>query len=122
MTIQTLTDRQTSPILSTLNTTWNDISSTQQKYYHRKAKEMIMAALSVISPGQEEKLWHAVQKEATIGSAQETSTRRKSFDPSSPIIDSLVKSYEQATSSLAKPKSWQGVDLALEACTALKLS
>ena len=57
-----------------------------------------MAVLSVISPGQEEKLWHAVRKEATIGSAQESSTRRKSFDPSSPIIDSLVKAYEQATS------------------------
>ena len=40
----------------------------------------------------------AVRKEATIGSAQESSTRRKSFDPSSPIIDSLVKAYEQATS------------------------
>ena len=57
-----------------------------------------MAALSVISPGQEEKLWHAVRKEATIRSAQESSTRRKSFDPSSPIIDSLVKAYEQAMS------------------------
>ena len=97
-TFQTLTDGQTSPILSTLNTTWDDISSTQQKYYQRKAKETIMAALSVISPGKEEKLWHAVRKEATIGSAQESSTRRKSFDPSSPIIDSLVKAYEQATS------------------------
>ena len=97
-TVQTLTDGQTSPILSTLNTTWEDISSTQQKYYQRKAKETIMAALSVISPGQQEKLWHAIRKEATIGSAQESSTRRKSFDPSSPIIDSLVKAYEQATS------------------------
>ena len=97
-TVQTLTDGQTSPILSTLNTTWDDISSTQQKYYQRKAKETIMAVLSAISPGQEEKLWHAVRKEATIGSAQESSTRRKSFDPSSSIIDSLVKAYEQATS------------------------
>lgn len=71
-TVQTLTDGQTSPILSTLNTTWDDISSTQQKYYQRKAKETIMAVLSVISPGQEEKLWRAVRKEATIGSAQES--------------------------------------------------
>ena len=97
-TVQTLTDGQASPVLSTLNTTWDDISSIQQKYHQRKAKETIMAALSVISLGQEEKLWHAVRKEATIGSAQESSTRRKSFDPSSPIIDSLVKAYEQATS------------------------
>ena len=58
--------------------------------------------MSVISPGQEEKLWHAVRKEATIGSAQESSTRQKTFDPSSAIIDSLVKAYEQATSCQAK--------------------
>ena len=77
--VQTPTDGQTSPILSTLNTTWDDISSTQQKYCTRKAKETIMAALSVISPGQEEKLWHAVRKEATVGSAQESSTRRLSI-------------------------------------------
>ena len=56
----------------------------------------------LISPGQDEKLYHAVQKEATIGSAQESSTRRKTFDPSSPIIDSLVKAYEQETSYQAK--------------------
>ena len=101
-TVQTLTDGQTRPILSTLNTTWDDMSSTQQKYYHCKPKETIMAVLSAISPGQEEKLWHAVRKEATIGSAQESSTRRKSVDPSSPIIDSLVKVYEQATPWQAK--------------------
>ena len=57
---KTLSEGQTSPILSTLNTTWDDISSTQQKYHQRKAKETIMAALSVISPGQEKKLWHPV--------------------------------------------------------------
>ena len=74
-TVQTLTHGQTSPILSTLNTTWDDMSSTQQKSYQRKAKETIMVALSVISPGQEEKLWYAVGKGATIGSAQESSTR-----------------------------------------------
>ena len=61
-----------------------------------------MAVLSVISPGQEGKLWHGVQKEATIGSAQESSSRRKKFDPSSPIIDFLVKAYEQATPWQAK--------------------
>lgn len=68
-TVQTLADGQASPILYTLNTTWDDISSTQQKHYQRKAKETITAALSVISLRQEEKLWHALRKEATIGSA-----------------------------------------------------
>ena len=112
-TVQTLTDGQTSPILSTLKTTWDDISSTQPKYYQRKAKEMIMAVLSVISPGQEEKLWHAVRKEATIGSAQESSTRRKSFDPSSPIIDSLVKAYEHAMQTIGKQRGRSFQSLAM---------
>ena len=117
-TVQTLTDAQTSPILSTLNTKWEDLSSTQQKYYQRKAKDTIMAALSVISPGQQEKLWHAVRKEGTIGSAQESSTRRKSFDPSSPIIDSLVKAYEQATSWQTK-RQIRNIYEIIHICTAV---
>ena len=36
-TVSTLTDGRVSPLLSTLNTKWDDISSTQQKYYTRKA-------------------------------------------------------------------------------------
>ena len=32
-TVSTLTDGRVSPLLSTLNTEWDDISSMQQKYY-----------------------------------------------------------------------------------------
>ena len=63
-----------------------------------KPKKRLWRRWVLLALGQEEKLWHAVRKEATIGSAQESSTRRKSFDPSSPIIDSLLKGNEQATS------------------------
>ena len=79
---------------------WNDISSTQQKYYQRKAKETIFAALSVISPGQEKDIWANVRKEARLEAAGKSACRRKSFDPSSEVIDSLVKAYYQA-------ESWQ---------------
>ena len=44
-----------SPILSTLNASWDDISTTQQKYYTRKAREAVAAMLSVISPGQKKR-------------------------------------------------------------------
>ena len=98
--ITSLTGGRTSPILSTLNTSWHDISSTQQKYYQRKAKETIIAALSVIGPGQEQDLWTDVRKDVRLESGGETTSRRKSFDPSSGIIDSLVKAYNQA-------ESWQ---------------
>ena len=40
-----------SPVMSTLNTTWDDISDIQQRYYIRKAKETIATSSSVITPG-----------------------------------------------------------------------
>ena len=46
-----------SPILCTLNASWDDISSTQQKHYIRKARETVAATLLVISPGQEKDHW-----------------------------------------------------------------
>ena len=52
-----------SPILSTLNTSWDDISKTQQRCYLRKAKESICTALSVLSPRQEVKLWSTLRQE-----------------------------------------------------------
>ena len=45
-----------SPVMSTLNTTWDDVSDTQQRYYIRKGKEAVATALSVITPGQEESI------------------------------------------------------------------
>jgi len=51
-----LTEGRYSPIASTLNTSWNDVSMTQQKYYQRKMKEVIQKALSVVVPGQEEQM------------------------------------------------------------------
>ena len=47
-TVSTLTDGRVSPLLSTLNTEWDDISSTQQKYYTREAREIFAATLSVV--------------------------------------------------------------------------
>ena len=61
-----LSEGRLSPIMSTLNTSWDDISATQQKYYLRKAKETICTALTVLSPGQEEELWTAVWRERSV--------------------------------------------------------
>jgi len=62
-TVSSLSGGRISPILSTLNTSWDDISNTQQKYYLRKAIESICTALLVLSPGQEEELWSTLQQE-----------------------------------------------------------
>ena len=85
-----------SPVMSTLNTTWEDVSDTQQRYYIRKAKETIATSLSVITPGQEELVWKAIQTEALLDADRDNQEKRKRFDPSSGLVDVLVKVYEQA--------------------------
>ena len=98
--ISGLSGGRVSPVVSTLNTSWDDISGTQQKYYLRKAKETFHAVLSVLSPGQEEELWTSVRQKKSVKTSSTSATRRRSFDPSSGQIDVLIKSYSQA-------ESWQ---------------
>ncbi|KAK3745426.1 hypothetical protein QZH41_010250, partial [Actinostola sp. cb2023] len=94
----TLSGGRISPIFSTLNTSWDDISSTQQRYYQRKAKETFLTALTVLSPGQEQELWNAIRRETSLETTASDHTRRKSFDPNSEMIDVLIKAYDQAGS------------------------
>lgn len=80
-----------SPLMSTLNTAWEDVSDTQQRYYIRKAKESIATSLSVITPGQEEVFWKALQTEALFEEEGENQGKRKRFDPNSSLVGVLVK-------------------------------
>ena len=90
-----------SPILSTLNASWDDISSAQQKYYIRKAREAFATTLSVISPGQEKDLWKCIQNDSDIiGRDESSSSKRKHFHSNTGLIDVLIKTYDQA-------ESWQ---------------
>ena len=82
-----------SPVLSTLNTTWDHVSDTQQRYYIRKAKETIA---TVITPGQEELVWKTLQTEILLDPNRGNQGKRKRFDPNSGLVDVLVKAYEQA--------------------------
>ena len=96
-----LTSGRFSPILSTLNASWDDISSTQQKYYTRKAREAVAAMLSVISPGQEKDLWKCIQNDSDLIERDESSSSKgKHFDTHTGLIDVLIKAYDQA-------ESWQ---------------
>jgi len=95
-----ITGGRYSPVRSSLNTSWDDISSTQQSYYLRKAKEAIATSLSVISPGQEDQLWNSLRKESLFGKECDDSSRRLRFDPSSGLIDVLIKAHDQS-------ESWQ---------------
>ena len=88
-----------SPLKSTLNADWNDISTTQQKYSIGTAKQMFAATLSVISPGQEQQLWQSIRQDPFIMEKESTTgTRRKYFDINSEPIYVLVKVHNEAPS------------------------
>ena len=96
-----LTSGRFSPILSTLNSSWDDISSTQQKYHTSKAGEAVAVMLSVISPGQEKDLWKCIQNDSDLIERDESSSSKgKHFDTHTGLIDVLIKAYDQA-------ESWQ---------------
>ena len=97
--IHKLSDGRISPVLSTLNASWDDISVTQQKYYSRKAKEIVTSAFSVISPGQEEHLWESI-KQGGLPGLEAGGSIRPNFDGNENLVDALVKAYVQA-------ESWQ---------------
>ena len=94
--IGNLSGERFSPLLSTLNATWDDISPTQQKYYVQKEREAITTSLSVISPGQEKELWSSIQNEPIIGGEERYMAKRKHFDTSTGLIDILIKAHDQA--------------------------
>ena len=91
-----------SPVLSTLNTSWGDISNTQQRYYIRKATEAISTTLSVICSGQENEIWSVLRQAPILLENQNPveSSKRKYFDQKSGVIDALVKAHNEA-------ESWQ---------------
>ena len=53
--VSTMTSGRVSPIQSTLNTEWTDISRTQQNYYVRKVNEVLDSVLETVAPGQKKK-------------------------------------------------------------------
>ena len=93
--------------MPTLNTAWDDISDTQQRYYICKAgREAIATSLSVITPGQEELVWKVLQTEVLLDPNNQG--KRKRFDPNSSLVDILVKAYEEAGHWQTK---WQIISL-----------
>ena len=79
---------------------WDDISSTQQKYYTRKAREIFAATLSVVSLGQDEALWESLRREPMLENEGTVAKKRKYFDVKSDLIDALTEAHNQA-------QSWQ---------------
>lgn len=66
----------------------------------RKAKETLVATLSVSCPGQENKIFRSVRQESLLEEEDEKSRKRKSFDTTTGLIGVLIKAHDQA-------QSWQ---------------
>ena len=100
--VGSITSGRYSSLLSTLNTSWDDISNTQRRYYIRKATEAITTTLSVICPGQENEIWSALRQAPILLQNHNPgeSSKRKYFNQNSGIIDALVKAHNEA-------ESWQ---------------
>lgn len=93
--MESIADGRCSPVKSTLNANWDEISTRQQNYYTRKAKEVIEAALAVIAPGQEQELWNAVKSRTILGVAESSDT------------ESLTSLYETFVTAYNTAESWQ---------------
>ena len=90
-----LTEGRYSPIASTLNTSWDDVSMTQQKYYQRKMKEVIQTALSVVVPGQEEQMWSCLREERELADMdEEPPAKRKRIDTG--LVQTLISAHNDA--------------------------
>ena len=96
---ENIVNGRVSPLKSTVNADWNDISTTQQQYYIGKAKQMFAATLSVISPGQEQQLWQSIRQDPFITEKESTTgAKRKYFDINSEPINVPVKAHNEAPS------------------------
>lgn len=90
-----LTEGRYSPIASTLNTSWDDVSMTQQKYYQRKMKEVIQTALSVVVPGKEDQMWSCLREERELADMdEEPPAKRKRIDTG--LVQTLISAHNDA--------------------------
>ena len=90
-----LTEGRYSPIASTLNTAWEDVSLTQQQYYQRKVKEVLQAVLSVVVPGQEERMWSCLREDQQVRNVEnEPPAKRKRLDTG--LVETLISAHNDA--------------------------
>ena len=93
--ISQLTEGHYSPIASTLNTAWEDVSVTQQQYYQRKVKEVLQVVLSVVVPGQEERMWSCLRQDQQVHNiGNEPPAKRKRLDTG--LVKTLISAHNDA--------------------------
>lgn len=96
--IEKISDGNCSPVRSTLNTDWNDISDRHQNYMVKKTRDIMANVLKTIAPGQENELWKAVKRSSDkLDEPSEQTQKRKKWDEQT--VQSLVAAYNNAESS-----------------------
>lgn len=72
---------------------------TQQQYYQRKVKEVVQVVLSVVVPGQEERMWSCLQEDQQVRNVgNEPPAKRKRLD---------TRLVEKLTSAHNDSENWQ---------------
>lgn len=93
--IAQLAEGRYSPIASTLNTSWDDVSVTQQQYYKRKVKEVFQTVLSVVVPGQEDRMWSCLREEREVRDVEnEPPAKKKRLDTG--LVETLISAHNDA--------------------------
>ena len=90
-----LAEGRYSPIASTLNTSWDDVSVTQQQYYKRKVKNVFQTVLSVVVPGQENRMWSCLREEREVRDVgNEPPAKKKQLDTG--LVETLISAHNDA--------------------------
>eukprot|EP00058_Branchiostoma_floridae_P012379 XP_002597867.1 hypothetical protein BRAFLDRAFT_105474 [Branchiostoma floridae] len=88
-----ITEGRISPLRSSLNTPWEEVTERQRNYYLKKTREVIATTMSVIAPGQESDLWRGLVQ-APPFYEEEPAAKKKMWDQQT--VQTLVKAYQEA--------------------------
>lgn len=89
-----LSSRDVSPIRYQLKTEWDVVGDRTKRYYKRKAREVVSAALEEIAPNDAGKLWNAI---ATSVSLNPDCSTDKEENVDVTLIDALAECYNNAS-------------------------
>lgn len=97
-TLEQISDGRCSPVVSTLNSHWEDVSQRQQSYYLKKLQDIIKTFLFVLAPGQEGMVWKEFQERKYCSLYQpELPVQPKKWETR--LINEFVEAYNQAETS-----------------------
>lgn len=99
-TLNQISDGRCSPLVSTLNSLWDDVSHRQQSYYLKRLQDIIRTALSVLAPGQERLIWKAFQESKYSSLYHQCPPEPKKWETD--LVDAFVEAYNQAETSQSR--------------------